>query len=155
MTNLSHWSLCVHLQIEYTNGPHVPLAKVICANVKSDKWVMWRLWEKAVNFYNVLNRSERASVQAGREAGMEDWSGARRVGCHAVVLCCRQGTSVIHSLSPCFTSLLAPRLYFPLISSHQLPSSSQPSSKAAELADTISNDCSVKCIVWHCRVLVF
>lgn len=118
---LSRCSLCVHLQIEYTNGPHVPLAKVICANVKSDKWVMWCLWEKAVNFYNVLNRSERASRQAGREGGIEDWSGAAKVGCHAGVLCCRQGTSVTHSLSSCFTSLLAPRLYFLQISSHQPP----------------------------------
>lgn len=45
-TNLSlPLSQSARLQIEYTKGPHVPppsLAIVICAVVKSDKWVMWR-----------------------------------------------------------------------------------------------------------------
>lgn len=53
--------------------------------------------------------------------GGEDQSGAGEVSCHPGVLCCRQGTSVTHSLSPCFTSPLAPRLYFSQISSHQPP----------------------------------
>lgn len=83
----------------------------------------------------------------GGRAGRRGGSGARKVGCHAVVLCCRQGTSVRHSLSPCFTSLLAPRLYFPQISSHQPPQSTQAGSKARELADRIASDCSVKCNV--------
>lgn len=47
-------------------------------------------YEKAVNFYNVSNCSERLS----RQAEMKDRNGARKVGCHAVVWCYRQGTSV-------------------------------------------------------------
>ena len=87
---------------------------------------------------------------------MEDggWSRAGEVGCHAVVLCSRQGTSVTHSLNPCFTSFLAPPLHFPLISSHRPPQSSKPSSKSAELADTVtalsnsSYGTLCVCVVW-------
>lgn len=59
------------------------LAKVICVDVKSDEWFMRHLREKAVNFYNVLNRTERrARRQAGRVGGRERSAG--KVGCHAV-----------------------------------------------------------------------
>lgn len=69
-------ALCAHVCRVNTQTGHMfqpcSLAKVICASVKSDKWVMWRLWERAVNFYNVLNRNERrARRQAGRDEGRE------------------------------------------------------------------------------------
>lgn len=50
------------------------LAKVICANVTSDEWFMRHLREKAVNFYNVLNRKE--GRRGDRQGGLGDRSGA-------------------------------------------------------------------------------
>lgn len=96
------------------------LAKVICADVKSDKWFMWHLWDRERESSEFLQCIKR-EWKEGKESSKEDGSETRESGLSYRGAVLKAGDLCLTQSEPLLHIFMAQCLHFPQISSHQPP----------------------------------